>query len=82
MQYGCARQLDSQSHIAHLHTASIEANLLTNLPAFLQAQLSAFNYPSFLSISTARLQSQHAFQAWVEAAQRTILREATHSNPC
>ena len=53
-------------HIAHLHTPSIEANLLTNLPAFLQAQLSAFNHPSFPSISTARLQPQHAFRACVE----------------
>ena len=85
-QHGSARQLDSHSqsgmHIAYLHTPSIEADLLTNLPAFLQAQLSAFNHPSFLSISTAKLQSQHAFRSCTETAGRTPWSEATHSNPC
>ena len=80
-QHGSARQLDLHSQngmrSGYLHTPSIEADLLTNLPALLQAQLSAFSHPSFLSISTATLQCQHAFHACVEGAAYGL--ERSHS---
>lgn len=37
--------------VAYLNTASIEADFLTNLPAFLQSQLLAFHQPCFHTIS-------------------------------